>query len=155
MQKARKDKKGFTLVEVIVVLVILAILAAILVPTMIGWINKSNEKKDTVIVNTMAKAATTAFTEIYAKYGSDLGGKQIMLNSSQPSKESWDQDFEKSFKELIGTDVDLTHTYSIFITADNKGTIEAFTIYYNLEKNKGILYNRDNQGKVTIESTKY
>ena len=34
-------KKGFTLVEVIVVLVILAILAAILVPSMVGWIDKA------------------------------------------------------------------------------------------------------------------
>lgn len=32
------------MVEVIVVLVVLAILAAILVPTMIGWIRKANEK---------------------------------------------------------------------------------------------------------------
>ncbi|MEG1538237.1 MAG: prepilin-type N-terminal cleavage/methylation domain-containing protein, partial [Clostridiales bacterium] len=30
------DKKGFTLVEVIVVLVILAILAAVLIPTLTG-----------------------------------------------------------------------------------------------------------------------
>ena len=37
------NKKGMTLVEVIVVLVILAILAAVLVPTMIGWIDKANE----------------------------------------------------------------------------------------------------------------
>lgn len=41
---ALKNRKGFTLVEVIVVLVILAILAAILVPTMTGYIDKANEK---------------------------------------------------------------------------------------------------------------
>ena len=40
-----RNKKGFTLVEVIVVLIILAILAAMLVPAMTGWIDKSREKK--------------------------------------------------------------------------------------------------------------
>ena len=38
-------KKGFTLVELIVVLVILAILAALLVPALIGYIDRANEEK--------------------------------------------------------------------------------------------------------------
>ena len=37
-------KKGFTLVELIVVLVILAILAALLVPALTGYIDKAKEK---------------------------------------------------------------------------------------------------------------
>lgn len=45
MKKARENKKGFTLVELIVVLVILAILAAILVPALLGWIDKAKEKQ--------------------------------------------------------------------------------------------------------------
>ena len=41
MKRMRKDNKGFTLVELIVVLVILAILAAILVPALLGYIDKA------------------------------------------------------------------------------------------------------------------
>jgi prepilin-type N-terminal cleavage/methylation domain-containing protein len=37
------NKKGFTLVELLVVLVILAILAAAVIPSMLGYIDKSNE----------------------------------------------------------------------------------------------------------------
>lgn len=44
-KKLRKDKKGFTLVELIVVLVILAILIALLVPTLTGYIDNANKKK--------------------------------------------------------------------------------------------------------------
>ena len=38
------SKKGFTLVELIVVLVILAILAALLIPTLTGYIDRAKEK---------------------------------------------------------------------------------------------------------------
>ena len=44
MGKKPLSKKGFTLVEIIVVLVILAILAAILIPSMVGYIDKANKK---------------------------------------------------------------------------------------------------------------
>ena len=41
----KTNNKGFTLVELIVVLVILAILAAILVPALLGYIDKAREKQ--------------------------------------------------------------------------------------------------------------
>ncbi len=40
----RSRQKGFTLVEVIVVLVILAVLAALLIPSMVGWIDKAHKR---------------------------------------------------------------------------------------------------------------
>jgi prepilin-type N-terminal cleavage/methylation domain-containing protein len=46
--------KGFTLIELIIVIAIIAILAAILIPTMIGWISKSK------LSNANANAKNTA-----------------------------------------------------------------------------------------------
>lgn len=61
----RRNKKGFTLVEVIVVLVILAILAAILVPSMVGWIDKAQQKTAVVEGRTILVAAQTIISENY------------------------------------------------------------------------------------------
>jgi len=44
MKKILKNKKGFTLIEIIVVLVIIAILAAATVPAMIGYVNEARGK---------------------------------------------------------------------------------------------------------------
>lgn len=45
MRKNMKNK-GFTLVELIVVIVILAILAAILVPALLGYIDKAKKNQE-------------------------------------------------------------------------------------------------------------
>ena len=41
LMKLRNNKKGFTLIEIIVVLVILAILAAVAIPSMLGYVNQA------------------------------------------------------------------------------------------------------------------
>ncbi|MDL2258000.1 prepilin-type N-terminal cleavage/methylation domain-containing protein [Eubacteriales bacterium OttesenSCG-928-K08] len=43
MLKKLKNKKGFTLVEVIVVIVIIAILTAVLLPSLTGYIKEAND----------------------------------------------------------------------------------------------------------------
>ena len=65
LMRKRNHKKGFTLVEVIVVLVILAILAAILIPSMIGWINKAQDKTAIVEARSIRIAAQEVITENY------------------------------------------------------------------------------------------
>lgn len=45
LQEARKNKKGFTLIEIIVVLVILAIILAISVPAITGYIDEAKNAK--------------------------------------------------------------------------------------------------------------
>ena len=62
----KNKKKGFTLVELIVVLAILAILAAMLVPALTGYIDKANEKKVIATARQYYVAAQTVVSEAYA-----------------------------------------------------------------------------------------
>ncbi len=63
----KNNNKGFTLVELIVVLVILAILAAILVPALLGYIDKAREKQVTTNAEAAYVAAQALATEAYGK----------------------------------------------------------------------------------------
>lgn len=68
LEKFRKNnKKGFTLVELIVVLVILAILAALLIPALTGYIDKAKEKQIIAETRQIVMAAQTVLDEKYAK----------------------------------------------------------------------------------------
>ena len=66
MFKKLKDKKGFTLVELIVVLVILAILAALLVPALTGYIDKAKNQSIISETRQVVMAAQTLADEAYA-----------------------------------------------------------------------------------------
>ena len=65
--RAMKNKKGFTLVELIVVLVILAILAALLIPALTGYIDKANKEKIVSETRMVAMAVQTEASEAYGQ----------------------------------------------------------------------------------------
>ena len=65
--RAMKNKKGFTLVELIVVLVILAILAALLIPALTGYIDKANKEKVISETRMVAMAVQTEASEAYGQ----------------------------------------------------------------------------------------
>lgn len=68
MKKTRKySKKGFTLVELIVVLVILAVMAAMLVPALTGYIDEARKKKDYNAASEVLTAAQAVAAEYYAQ----------------------------------------------------------------------------------------
>ena len=51
----RNTKKGFTIVELIIVIAVIAVLAAVLIPTFSNLIQKANEAKDTALVSNLNK----------------------------------------------------------------------------------------------------
>jgi prepilin-type N-terminal cleavage/methylation domain-containing protein len=67
MKKVMKKNKGFTLVELIVVLVILAILAAILVPALLGYIDRAKQQQIVLNAKSCLTAAQAEMSSMYSK----------------------------------------------------------------------------------------
>lgn len=82
MLYSQNKKRGFTLVELIVVLVILAILAALLIPALTGYIDKA--KKDQVIAETrmLHEAVQTEMSELYGSANWELNSATTLANST-------------------------------------------------------------------------
>ena len=90
----KRNDKGFTLVELIVVLVILAILAAILVPALLGYIDKAREKSVTTNAEAAFVASQAILNEGYGKSDSAAAAQSKAKSVAEIKKLT---DIEQSF----------------------------------------------------------
>lgn len=140
MQKKEKNtRKGFTLVELIVVLVILAILAAFMIPALIQYIERSLEASDLIEVRAAYVDVLAAVTE----QDSENMSKTVKLKQKQDDWQSRDPI----------TIAGVTHCKTQGDTANWKGTPAAggeCKVYYDSAKAVIVF---DWKGKSTPGST--
>lgn len=93
MQKREKrlvGKKGFTLVELLVIIAILAIIAVIAIPAVAGLIEKANVSSDTTTVSEMTGALERWTTEY-----------ELYVNAKQSGSTTADQDVAQTRVEAV------------------------------------------------------
>ena len=148
----KKNNKGFTLVELIVVLVILAILAAILVPTLLGYIDKARSEKDFSTAQTVRVAAQAAIDQAYgegkkADGSSPATGKTLSIDGTVENSEAMSGSFSitdaSTHLASAGKYVKLVYTLS----GVDSGKVTGFNFSYT----NGIITN----GTVTINGHTY
>ena len=112
-RKTNKDK-GFTLVELIVVLVILAILAAILVPALLGYIDRAKEKQYVLNAKSALTATQAEFSSMYGEGEEEITAADFFANGGTATARS------TTIKNTADTPAD-THFYVAIIPSKKSG----------------------------------
>lgn len=140
MFKKLKNKKGFTLVELIVVLVILAILAALLVPALTGYIDKAREQSLTSEASMVLTAAQATVSEAYGKGDILVSGDSVSLKtttSGGTTSAISTSNMVDQINQLAEVKSEASWTFSVTVvnsSADYK-TVKIGKLYYSDGKN--------------------
>ena len=135
LEALKKDQNGFTLVELIVVLVILAILAALLVPALLGYIDKAKEAKYLEEARSIYTAIQAVNDENYVKEGA---GRLTNVASGQAA---------------INKLVDPTSVTSGNITylADNNNNANDIHKYYTVSTINDLIFTSQDGSTITAD----
>lgn len=105
MKRTKKNNKGFSLVELIVVVLIMAIIAVALAPQVMKWVNESRKSADASTYDTVVAAAQDALADEAAwnacantTFKITISKTGCVVDATAPT------DFNDSFQKHLGGD---------------------------------------------------
>lgn len=157
IQTENPPKRGFTLIELIIVIAILAVLAAIATPMMSNWIDDAKSSRAKTEINLIAKAAVAAYADECASingattdilYNTALGGWIMSGNAAEDLIVS---KFIKSFEYFIDDDTVYDKMTSLVLRSGGEGYPLFVQIIYT---DGGVRYTYNSQAEQTFTEEK-
>lgn len=125
LERFKKNEKGFTLIEMIIVIAIIAVLAAILSPMMSGYVSEANKSKDAANQKNLTTAAEAAVTSVIS--GGTEPTAVVITQATSENGTDFANQVQAKLKQLLGTNVlDSVQSYSIELNED--GSVGAVSI---------------------------
>ena len=128
---SKKENKGFSLVELIIVIAIMAILVGIVGTQVIPYISKSKVAKDQQVLNSISTAAVAAYSENAA-----TGSFTIDVFSTTAPSDTTQATIQSDIKATSG--FENLGDFTGALGADGKADIESVTVEFNATTHKAV-----------------
>ena len=104
LRKFKDNKKGFTLIEMIVVIAIIGVLAAILVPSLSGYLSEAKDTQSEANARTFYTAAQAAVTSLEIGEGTYVkSATKTSEGATATPAPTGSKDLDTKIESLLGT----------------------------------------------------